>query len=122
MRHCRAKERYSGSICLKETYEPDIDEWINLGDSAIVNPNGEFIAGPLGGQEGILYAEIDPVRMHAAKWELDVAGHYARPDVFQLTVRTGVQPMITAQEVGPLKNTQSSEVAPDKPAIGRTER
>jgi hypothetical protein len=46
-----------------------------------------------------------------------------RPDVFQLTVHTGVQPMITAQEVGPLKNTQSSEVAaPDKPAIGRTER
>jgi nitrilase len=114
----------------KQTYEPDIDEWINLGDSAIVNPNGEFIAGPLRGQEGILYAEIDPVQMHAAKWELDVAGHYARPDVFQLTVRTGVQPMITgvqtmitAQEVGPPQNTQSSEVAaPDKPAIGRTER
>ena len=107
----------------KQTYEPDIDEWINLGDSAIVNPNGEFIAGPLRGQEGILYAEIDPVQMHAAKWELDVAGHYARPDVFQLTVHTGVQPMITTQEVGPLKNTQSSEVAaPDKPAIGRTER
>jgi hypothetical protein len=43
--------------------------------------------------------------------------------VFQLTVHTGVQPMITTQEVGPLKNTQSSEVAaPDKPAIGRTER
>jgi nitrilase len=107
----------------KQTYEPDIDEWINLGDSAIVNPNGEFIAGPLRGQEGILYAEIDPVQMHVAKWELDVAGHYARPDVFQLTVHTGVQPMITTQEVGPLKNTQSSEVAaPDKPAIGRTER
>jgi hypothetical protein len=38
-------------------------------------------------------------------------------------VHTGVQPMITAQEVGPLENPQSSEVAaPDKPAIGRTER
>ena len=107
----------------KQTYEPDIDEWINLGDSAIVNPDGKFIAGPLRGQEGILYAEIDSVQMRAAKWELDVAGHYARPDVFQLTVHTGVQPMITAQEVGPLKNTQSSEVAaPDKPAIGGTER
>ena len=123
---CGIVERKSDipdGYAFKQTYEPDIDEWINLGDSAIVNPNGEFIAGPLRGQEGILYAEIDPVQMHAAKWELDVAGHYARPDVFQLTVHTGVQPMITTQEVGPLKNTQSSEVAaPDKPAIGRTER
>jgi nitrilase len=106
----------------KQTYQPDIDEWINVGDSAIVNPDGEFIAGPLREEEGILYAEIDPAKMRAAKWEFDVAGHYARPDVFQLTVRTGVQPMITAQEVGPPRNTQSREVSADKPFIGRTER
>lgn len=106
----------------KQTYEPDIDEWINVGDSAIVNPDGEFIAGPLREQEGILYAEIDPVQMRAAKWDLDVAGHYARPDVFQLTVRTGSQPMITAQEVGSPNYMQSSEVAPDKPTVGPTER
>ena len=66
-----------------------IDEWINVGDSVIVNPDGEFIAGPLREQEGILYAEIDPVQMQAAKLDLDVAGHYAGPDAFQLTVRTG---------------------------------
>ena len=105
----------------KQTYQPDIDEWVNVGDSAIVNPDGEFIAGPLREQEGILYAEIDPVRIRAAKWELDVAGHYARPDVFQLTVRTGVQPMITAQEVVSSKNTQARETGPDKPAIAGTE-
>jgi nitrilase len=104
----------------KQTYQPDIDEWVNGGDSAIVNPQGEFIAGPLREQEGILYAEINPVQMRAAKWEFDVAGHYARPDVFQLTVRTGVQPMITAQEVGSPKNTQALEIAADKPAIGGT--
>jgi nitrilase len=105
----------------KHNYQPDIDEWINVGDSAIVNPQGEFIAGPLREQEGILYAEIDLVQMRAAKWEFDVAGHYARPDVFQLTVRTAVQPMITAQEIGSPKNTQFREVTLDKPAIGRTE-
>jgi hypothetical protein len=88
--------------------------------SGIVNPEGEFIAGPLREQEGILCAEIDPVQMQAAKWDLDVAGHYARPDVFQLTVRTGLQPMITAQEVGPPDNMQAREVAPDQPTIGRT--
>jgi nitrilase len=106
----------------KQTYQPDIEEWINVGDSAIVNPQGELIAGPLREQEGILYADVDSVQMQAAKWELDVAGHYARPDVFQLTVRTDAQPMITAQEVGLPNNTQYSKVAPDQPAIGRTER
>jgi nitrilase len=102
-------------LAFKQTYHQDIDEWINVGDSAIV------IAGPLREQEGILYAEIDLVQMRAAKWEFDVAGHYARPDVFQLTVRTGVQPMITAQEIGSPKNTQFREVTLDKPAIGRSE-
>jgi nitrilase len=46
-----------------------------VGDRAIVNPQGGFIAGPVRAEEGILYAEIDPVQMQAAKWELDVAGH-----------------------------------------------
>jgi nitrilase len=105
----------------KQAYEPDIDEWINVGDSAIVNPDGEFIAGPLRQQEGILYAEIDPVQMRAAKWEFDVAGHYARPDVFQLTVRTGVQPMITAHEIGSPKEHTVREVSANKLAIARTE-
>jgi nitrilase len=105
----------------KQTYQPDIDEWINVGDSAIVNPVGEFIAGPLREQEGILYAQIDPVQMRAAKWEFDAAGHYARPDVFQLTVRTGVQPMITVQEVGPPKEHTVPEVSANKLAIACTE-
>jgi len=70
------------------------DEWINVGDSAIVNPEGEFIAGPLHKQEGILYAEIDPRMLQGPKWMLDVAGHYARPDVFQLTVNTERRDMI----------------------------
>jgi nitrilase len=86
-----------------------------------VNPYGEFIAGPLREQEGILYAEIDPVQIQAAKWELDVAGHYARPDVFQLTVNTGVQPMITVQEVGPPKEHTVREVSANKLAIARTD-
>jgi nitrilase len=105
----------------KQTYQPDIDEWINVGDSAIVSPDGEFIAGPLREEEGVLYAEIDPAKMRAAKWEFDAAGHYARPDVFQLTVRTGVQPMITVQEVGPPKEHTVREVSANKLAVARTE-
>lgn len=80
---------------LKQRFYQHVGEWINTGDSAIVNPDGEYIAGPLREQEGILYAEIDPAQMHGPKWMLDVAGHYARPDVFELTVHREPRQMIT---------------------------
>lgn len=85
----------------KAKYYAQAGKWINKGDSAIVNPDGNFIAGPLHKEEGILYAEIDPQQMRGPKWMLDVAGHYARPDVFQLTVRKGANPMITSQSGSP---------------------
>jgi nitrilase len=65
---------------------PDRAESVNTGGSAIVNPEGEFITGPVTAKEEILYAEIDPKEMRGPKWMLDAAGHYARPDVFQLTI------------------------------------
>ncbi len=82
----------------KQRFYQHVGEWINVGDSAIVNPDGEFIAGPLREQEGILYAEIDPVQMRGPKWMLDVAGHYARPDVFELIVHTEARPLITLEK------------------------
>lgn len=79
---------------MKQKFYAEKDEWINIGDSAIVNPEGQFIAGPVRKQEEILYAEIDPRMVQGPKWMLDVAGHYARPDVFQLTVHTDMRQMI----------------------------
>ncbi len=79
---------------MKQKLYAEADEWINIGDSAIVNPEGQFIAGPVRKQEEILYAEIDPRMVQGPKWMLDVAGHYARPDVFQLTVHTDARQMI----------------------------
>jgi nitrilase len=58
-------------------------QWINPGNSCIINPRGEFIAGPLPEKEEILYAEIDLKQIPAAKRMFDVTGHYARPDVFK---------------------------------------
>ena len=55
------------------------------GMSVIIDPWGEVIAGPLAG-EGILYADIDPERLSAAKIACDPAGHYSRPDLFELKV------------------------------------
>lgn len=61
-------------------------EIICRGGSAIVSPLGEVIAGPLYDREGILYAELDLAEITRARYDFDVTGHYARPDVFQLIV------------------------------------
>ena len=71
----------------RERLYPDLDAWFNPGDSVIVAPNGEVVAGPLHEEHGILYAECDPARSRSARRTLDVAGHYSRPDVFELEVR-----------------------------------
>jgi len=78
----------------KAKYYSEVGEWINKGDSAVVSPDGKLVAGPLNAEEGILYAELDPRQMRGSKWNLDVAGHYARPDVFRLTVSKEDRPMI----------------------------
>ncbi len=59
----------------KQRFYQPAGEWINVGDSAIVNPDREFIAGPLREQEAILYAEIEPAQMRGPKWMLDYAWH-----------------------------------------------
>ncbi len=56
------------------------------GGSAIISPLGEVLAGPLFDQEGILYADLDLAEVARSKFDFDVTGHYARPDVFQLIV------------------------------------
>lgn len=85
---------------LKEQFYANVNDWINVGNSAIVDPNGEFIAGPLNSSEGILYAEVDGNRLAGSKWMLDVAGHYARPDVFTLTIHDGNHPLVVRDEEG----------------------
>jgi nitrilase len=65
---------------------PDLEAWLNPGDSVIVNPYGKIVAGPLHEKHGILFADCDPARASAAKRTLDVAGHYGRPDIFRLEV------------------------------------
>ena len=69
----------------------DADEWINAGDSVVVAPGGKLVAGPLHEQRGILYAELDLERIGAARRSLDVSGHYARPDLFELRVNNQPQ-------------------------------
>lgn len=65
---------------------PEGREWINVGNSAIIAPNGKILAGPLEAEEGILYAEIDLEDVVKAKRMFDAVGHYSRPDVFTFNV------------------------------------
>lgn len=56
------------------------------GGSAIIGPDGAVLAGPLRDGPGIIHADLDMAALAGAKHTLDVAGHYARPDLFTLTI------------------------------------
>jgi nitrilase len=84
-----------------EGYEDlaDAPEILCRGGSAILSPFGEYLAGPLWDQEGILYADLDMSLIAQGKYDFDVAGHYARSDIFQLTVNDRPQPAVTWRHV-----------------------
>ena len=77
-----------------ELFGNDVD-WLNPGDSVVVAPDGEIVAGPLHEQHDILFADIDVGRAAAERRVLDVAGHYNRDDIFHLTVDRGPHSPIT---------------------------
>ena len=56
------------------------------GGSVIVGPMGDILAGPLLGEAGLLTAQIDTDDLVRARYDYDVVGHYARPDIFELVV------------------------------------
>ncbi len=74
-------------------------EVISRGGSAIVGPLGEYVAGPLFGEEGILVAELAMDRIAEARFDFDAVGHYNRPDVFTFGVNE--QPLSTIDRSAP---------------------
>ena len=81
---------------------------LGRGGSAILAPDGSYLAGPLYDEEGILYAELDPSALLAERQRFDPVGHYHRPDVLRL----GVSPSARAADVTP--STRPSEQS-DRP-------
>ena len=71
----------------RSSLTPSAGGWINPGDSVVIDPDGKVLSGPLHEAQDILYAEVDPQRITGPRWQLDVAGHYSRPDVLGLTRR-----------------------------------
>jgi len=56
------------------------------GGSCIAGPDGRWIVEPVRGEERLITADIDPALVRGARQTFDAAGHYARPDVFDVTV------------------------------------
>ncbi len=63
-------------------------EWVETGNSVIIDPTGKVLAGPARHQETILYSDITLSTVRAARRYFDPVGHYHRPDIFQLSVDT----------------------------------
>ena len=72
------------------------------GGSSIVGPLGQVLAGPVFDGPAILAAELDLNEIPKGKYDFDVAGHYARPDVFRLHVNTRPAPAVLAFSGDPL--------------------
>lgn len=75
----------------------DPEAIVTRGGSCIVDPFGNFLAGPDFDGEAILTAEIDLGQIVRGKYDLDVTGHYARPDIFQLFVDASAKQPVTTK-------------------------
>jgi len=87
-------------------YGDDPDTVISRGGSCIVDPFGQFLAGPDFEGEATLVAEIDRAQIVRGKYDLDVVGHYARPDIFQLHVDERPKRPVT---------TERADAQPERP-------
>ncbi len=74
------------------------DAVLMRGGSAIVSPLGRVLAGPHFGGETILTATLDLNDIGRGKFDFDVAGHYSRPDVFQLIVNESPMRAVVPKE------------------------
>ena len=77
----------------------DPDTVLIRGGSCIISPLGKVLAGPVFDEEAVLLAELDKGEIIRGKYDLDVVGHYARPDIFTLLVNEA--PQRPVEFVGP---------------------
>ncbi|MDI3340050.1 MAG: nitrilase-related carbon-nitrogen hydrolase [Sphaerobacter sp.] len=96
----------------------DPDTVLCRGGSVIVSPLGEILAGPAFEDEAILTADLDLGEIARGKYDFDVVGHYARPDVFQLLVdETPKRPVTFQRPAGAAVDTPPREAAAPLPAM-----
>ena len=100
---CQAfhKDHVPDRLEFKAQYLAGVEGWLNPGLSVIVDPDGKIVAGPLQEEEGILYADVRPDQLVGPRWQLDSAGHYSRPDVFELRVYRDPRPGLVEKDSRP---------------------
>ena len=91
--HFQRASSYPPDFPLRKLLGETGTEVIGRGGSAILAPDGTYLAGPLYDEEGILYAELEPARLDEEHQRFDPAGHYHRPDVLSLQVRSNGRPI-----------------------------
>ena len=105
MRHIAVEGRcfvLSANLVARRSDYPDADDvhdgaandLVCRGGSCIIDPFGTVLAGPVFDDEALLVAEVDMTATVHGKFDFDVTGHYARPDVFQLLVNTSDTPAV----------------------------
>ena len=90
------KDMYPADLELIEELDdqPDV---LCRGGSVVVSPLGEVLAGPLYGEEGMLFADLDLKEIVQARYDFDVVGHYSRPDVFRLSLNEHPTPQVVSK-------------------------
>ncbi len=80
--------------------DPENPEWVEPGNTVIVDPDGGILAGPARHEETVLIAELDLTKVRSGRRKFDPVGHYNRPDVFRLSVDTAPHPAVAQMENG----------------------
>ncbi len=91
---CQFMTRGDGPADFNPIQGEAADTVLIRGGSCIVSPLGKVLAGPVFGEEAILTAELDKSEIIRGKYDMDVVGHYARPDIFTLSVNEAPQTLV----------------------------
>jgi nitrilase len=99
----------SNQFVTKDTYPKDLAYYgdvandadiVSRGGSTVVGPLGAYVAPPLFGEEGLVFADLDLSLIPQSRYDFDVVGHYSRPDVFQLRVNEASREHVVFNEGG----------------------
>ena len=93
------------------------DTVMSSGGSCIIAPSGEFLVPPTRDGECLLFADIDLGEIARWKFDFDVVGHYARPDIFHLDVDTGATPVQSTTRQPTTSRYRSNEGAGSATAV-----
>jgi nitrilase len=84
-----------------QQFADDRDGWVEEGNTVIVGPSGDILAGPIRRREETVMADLDLGLVRSARRVFDPVGHYNRPDVFRLYVDTSAHPAVVETQGEP---------------------